>query len=343
MSLCKTIILLTMLILAAWLFLAGCGVDQSSNATLLGTLLETLPPDPAGLYAQAGSSQSTAQAAASTAQYFGSQLTATFQQHNWDATTTWSAANLTATQQSWSATATAESNQATSTAAAESDQATSTAAAQLAANATTAAATQVAFDVTATADYADARTYATAMAGQAASVDLGVKRDIMMNNVKAAAPWVVSALVLGLALFIGGRVARVRIIRTGQFGDKPLLLDLKDGVVTDPDLSIHPQTGTRLADVKRLPVPSAEAQAQAKMRDQMIDLGTRGTSPTDQYSQPSPRRRAAAGLMSAAAALPIQTQVTLLPSDQAEGMVRDVIPAIVRDATGVDIDEEDKK
>jgi hypothetical protein len=250
---------------------------------------------------------------------------------------------MTATQQSWSASATAESNQATSTAAAESDQATSTAAAQMAANATMAAATQVAFDVTATAAYADARTYATAMAGQAVSVDLGVRRDIMTNNVKAAAPWVVSALVLGLALFVAWRTSRVRIIRTGQFGDKPLLLDLKDGVVTDPDLSVHPQTGTRLADVKRLPGPSAEVQAQTKMRDQMIDLGTRGTSPTNQNSQQSPRQRAAAGLMSAAASLPIQTRVTLLPSDQAAGMVRDVIPAIVRDATGVDIDEEVKK
>ena len=47
--------------------------------------------------------------------------------------------------------------------------------------------------------------------------------------------------------------------------------------------------------------------------------------------------------MNAAEALPIQTRVTLLPPDQAAGMVRDVIPAIVRDATGVDIDEEVKK
>ena len=48
-------------------------------------------------------------------------------------------------------------------------------------------------------------------------------------------------------------------------------------------------------------------------------------------------------MVSSSAALPIQTRVTLLPSDQATGMVRDVIPAIVRDATGVDIDEESKK
>ena len=184
-------------------------------------------PDAALLYVQVGSSQSTAQAAASTAQYYGSQLTATFQQHDWDATATWSSANLLATQQSWNATATAESNQATSTAVA-----------QVAANATTAAATQVAFDVTATAAYADARTYATEMAGQAISVDLGVKRDIMTNNVKATAPWVVTALVLGLTLFIAWRTSG-RIIRTGQPGDKPLLFDLKDGVITDPDLAVN--------------------------------------------------------------------------------------------------------
>ena len=272
-----------LLIFAALLFLVGCGVDQSTYNTPLGTPMGTSTPDAALLYIQAGSSQSTAQAAASTAQYYGSQLTATFQQHDWDATATWSSANLLATQQTWNATATAESNQATSTAVA-----------QVAANATAAAATQVAFDVTATAAYADARTYATEMAGQAISVDLGVKRDIMTNNVKATAPWVVTALVLGLALFIAWRTSRVRIIRTGQPGDKPLLLDLKDGVVTDPDLAVNPQTGTRQADLKRLPAPTAEVQAQAKMRDQVLDLGTRGTSLANQNS---PRRRAAAGTM----------------------------------------------
>ena len=272
-----------LLIFAALLLLVGCGVDQSTYDTPLGTPMGTSTPDAALLYVQAGSSQSTAQAAASTAQYYGSQLTATFQQHDWDATATWSSANLLATQQSWNATATAES-----------DQATSTAVAQVAANATAAAATQVAFDVTATAAYAGARTYATEMAGQAISVDLGVKRDIMTNNVKATAPWVVTALVLGLALFIAWRTSRVRIIRTGQPGDKPLLLDLKDGVVTDPDLAVNPQTGTRQADLKRLPAPTAEVQAQAKMRDQILDLGTRGSSLTNQNS---PRRRAAAGMM----------------------------------------------
>ena len=240
----RTLVTSFLLIFAALLLLVGCGVDQSPYDTPLGTPMGTSTPDAALLYVQAGSSQSTAQAAASTAQYYGSQLTATFQQHDWDATATWSSANLLATQQAWNATATAESNQATSTAVA-----------QVAANATAAAATQVAFDVTATAAYADARTYATEMAGQAISVDLGVKRDIMTNNVKATAPWVVTALVLGLALFIAWRTSRVRIIRTGQPGDKPLLLDLKDGVITDPDLAVNPQTGTRQVDLKRLPAP----------------------------------------------------------------------------------------
>ena len=291
----RALIMSFLLIFAALLLLVGCGVDQSTYSTPLGTPMGTSTLDAALLYVQAGSSQSTAQSAASTAQYYGSQLTATFQQHDWDATATWSSANLLATQQSWNATATAES-----------DQATSTAVAQVAANATAAAATQVAFDVTATAAYADARTYATEMAGQAISVDLGVKRDIMTNNVKATAPWVVTALVLGLALFIAWRTSRVRIIRTGQPGDKPLLLDLKDGVITDPDLAVNPQTGTRQVDLRRLPAPSAEVQTQAKMRDQILDLGTRGTSLTNQNS---PRRPAAAGMMPGTQQAPAYTIV----------------------------------
>ena len=58
MSLRKTIILLPLLILAAWLVLAGCGEDQSPYATPLDTPMETSTPDPAQLYAQAGFSQS---------------------------------------------------------------------------------------------------------------------------------------------------------------------------------------------------------------------------------------------------------------------------------------------
>jgi len=300
----RVLVILLLLCFVALLLLVGCDGEPDPYDTSLGTPV----PDAAQLYVQAGSSQSTAQAAASTAQYFGSQLTATFQQHDWDATATWSTANMTATQQAWNSTATAESNEATSTAVDKSSQATSTAVALMAANATAAAATQVGFDVTATAAYADARTYATAMAGQAENVDLGVKRDIMTNNVKAAAPWVVTGLAFTLALFIAWRMSRVRIIRTGQPGDKPLFLDLKDGVVTDPDLAVNAQTGTRHADLALLPAPTPEVQAQAKARDQILDLGTRGTSPTGN-SLPSPRRRAAADMMNAQQQTPAYTIV----------------------------------
>ena len=320
--------LLFLLILAALLLLVSCGVDQPYSNMPLGTPMGTLTPDAVFLFAQAGSSQSTAQAAVSTAQYFSSQLTATAQQRDWDATATWSAANLTATQQSWNATATSDSNQATSTAAA-----------MIAANATSNAATQVSYDVTATSAFAEASTYATAMAGQAASVELGVKRDTITNQVKAFAPWVITFIAFALGVLLILRLTRFRIIPTGQPGDKPLLLDVVDGVATDMDLSVNPSQGLKRVD-KQLPAPSPEVQAQAKLRDQAVDLGTRGTGPGQEQNR---RRRAASG-MQQSAALPIPSRVTLLPSDQATGMVSDVIPAIVRDATGVTIDEEaDKK
>ena len=316
---------LFLLILAVLLLLVSCGVDQPSYDTPLGTPIGISTPDAILLYAQAGSSQSTAQAAVSTAQYFSSQLTATAQQRDWDATATWSAANLTATQQSWNATATSDSNQATSTAAA-----------MIAANATSNAATQVAYDVTATAAFSEASAYATAMAGQSASVELGVKRDTITNQVKAFAPWVITFIAFALGVLLILRLTRFRIIPTGQPGDKPLLLDVVDGVATDMDLSVNPSQGLKREDAKQLPAPSPEVQTQAKLRDQAVDLGTRGTNSSQNHNQ---RRRAAAGAMNSTA-LPISTRVTLLPSDQAAGMVGDVIPAIVRDATGVSLEDD---
>ena len=306
------------------LLLAGCEVESSYTAPL-ATPAGTSTPDPILLYAQAGSSQKTAQAAQGTADFFSSQLTATAQQHDWDATATWSTFNQTATQQTWNATVTADSLQATSTAAV-----------QAAATGTAGAATQAALDVTATADWAAGRTYATAMAGQAASVELGIRRETITNQIKAFAPWVVTLIAFALSVLLILRLTRFRVISTGQQGDKPLLLDVVDGVATDMDLSVNPSQGLKRVD-KQLPAPSPEVQAQAKMRDQAVDLGTRGTGPSQDQNR---HRRAAAGAMNSAA-LPIPTRVTLLPSNQASSMVGDVIPAIVRDATGVSFDDKE--
>ena len=54
------------------------------------------------------------------------------------------------------------------------------------------------------------QSYATAMAGEAISVELAVQRERMMNNVKAVVPWVflVSMFIVFLALAI--RWSRVR-------------------------------------------------------------------------------------------------------------------------------------
>lgn len=322
-------LLLLLLVIAALPALAGCNVETQGPRPL-GTLALASTPDPILLFAQADSSRSTADAAAATANFYGNQLTATVQQHAWNQTATWSSAYLTATQQSWSAAATAQS-----------DQATSTAQAQMSATSFAQAATQSALDATATALWANGRAHATAMAGQAESVQMAVERERMTNQVKAAAPWVVSLLVLALALAVVWRRTRIRVIPTGQPGDKPLLLDLVDGVVTDPDLSNNPQAGTRRADLRVLPAPSPEVQAQVKSRDQAVDLATRGIALPAGTTQ-HPRRKIAAEMMSAAQ-LPIQTSVTILPADRAAALVGDVIPAIVRDVTGMNLAEEEEQ
>ena len=270
-------------------------------------LAACVPPGTPDLYYRAGSSQATASAAVAAAQYYSSQVTATAQAYNW-----------VATERAWNATATADSIQATSTAAgiatAQTWQST---------------ATQRAFDVTATADAALGAAFATVQAGHAASVVLAVERETMTNQAQAVAPWAITIGAFVVAVIATLRWTRVRVISTGMPGDKPLLLDVVDGVVTDPDLSVNASSGIKREDLKLLRAPSPEIQAQAKMRDQMIDLTTRGA--------PDTARRKAAARIVANTPLPITTQVQVIEAAKALPMLQDVLPGIIRDAIDTDI------
>jgi hypothetical protein len=123
------------------------------------------------------------------------------------------------------------------------------------------------------------------------------------------------------------RWSRVRPVQRDERGDAPLLII--DGKVYDADRNPYP-----LLDVSgsRPQIPaliSPELQAPTTARDQMIDLATRGA-----LDAPSAERRRTAAEQVSVQAAP---QLTLLPPEQAQPWVQDVLPGIVRDAIEVDV------
>jgi len=306
------------LLLVLWL--AACSPSVPYSPPSLQTR------DPVQTFVDANSSQATAVAAVSTAEYYSSQLTATIEaQHTtateraWLVQATQQAAQITSTARAWEATTTADSIAATSTAA-------GTATAQ----AVQGTATQRAWDVTATADEASARTYATSMAGEAISVDLAVQRERMMNKVQAAVPWVALVSTLAALLILAIRWSGVRPIQRDARGDAPLLV--MNGKVYDADRNPYPLMD---ASGKKPQIPalvSPELQAPTTARDQMIDLATRGA-----LDAPVKTQRKALARQMAEQTLPALPQVTILPPEQAGPLLKDVLPGIVRDAIEADV------
>jgi len=193
-----------------------------------------------------------------------------------------------------------------------------------------AAATQRAADITATVESAAASAQATALHGQAVSVELAIERERMMNQVQAVAPWgaLISAFVFGL--FMAYRWSKVRPVQRDARGDAPLLVI--EGKVYDADRNPYP-----LADFsgKKPAIPALtppELQIPVTARDQMIDLATRGGQ-----GQSTPQRRAIAQKMAAQNILPPPVQIRILQPEQARPLLGDVIPGIVRDAIETDL------
>ena len=68
------------------------------------------------------------------------------------------------------------------------------------------------------------------------------------------------------------------------------------------------------------------------------------TRPTASYFIASfYRRRAGAKMLNNTNQLPTQTRIQILPAERAAALVGDVIPAIVRDVTGMDINDTEEK
>ena len=191
-------------------------------------------------------------------------------------------------------------------------------------------ATQRAADITATVDAAAASAQATALHGQAVSVELAVEREHMMNKVQAAAPWGALGVTFVFVLVVAFRWSKVRPIQRDARGDAPLLII--EGKVYDADRNPYP-----LVDLSG-PTPSIpaltapEMQAATTARDQMIDLATRGGQ-----GQATSQRKTIAQKMAAQNILPPPAQVRILQPEQARPLLGDVIPGIVRDAIETDL------
>jgi len=187
---------------------------------------------------------------------------------------------------------------------------------------------------TATVESAAASSQATALHGQAVSVELAVERERMMNKVQAVAPWATLVVAFVFVLVLAFRWSKVRPVQRDARGDAPLLVI--DGKIYDADRNPYP-----LVDLsgKKPQIPaltSPELQSATTARDQMIDLATRGI----QQGHTSPQRKAIAQKMATQNILPQPTQVRVIPPEQARPLLGDVIPGIVRDAIETDLNEQ---
>lgn len=184
---------------------------------------------------------------------------------------------------------------------------------------------------TGTVEAASAGAQATALYGQAVSVELGIERDRMMNQAQAIAPPVILLIVLVVALVMAWRWLSVRPVQRDTRGDAPLLVI--DGKVYDADRNPQPLldlSGKRPA-IPALTDPTLQAATTA--RDQLVDLATRG-----QPGPGRPPRKALAEQMGQQGQIAAPSQIRVLTPDQARPLLGDVIQGIVRDATETDLD-----
>ncbi len=279
--------------------------------------------NPIAAYLDANASQATAVSAVATAQFFGSELTATVETRNqvataqaWSLQSTQQAASILATEQSWNATITTGNAQATSVA----SQTASAAAVQ-------SAWTQRAVNITATTDSASAQAYATAEFARSKSVELGIERETMMNKTQAVVPWVGLIFTFALLMFVVFRWTRVRVIQRAPNGDAPLLLDIVDGVAFDADRHPSSTAGLMRRDLKQLPKYSSSEHLKVTSQDQLLDMASRGSRDAERKAFYAPT------LLEVGR----QPQLQVLDTIQARPLFQDVIPRLVEDAIEAEV------
>jgi len=143
----------------------------------------------------------------------------------------------------------------------------------------------------------------TAIAAESARNILELDRQRSSNQFKAMMPGLTFAFLAIVAVWevmAITRRERVRAIPRDARGDAPLLLDVLDGVVSDPDANPNYASGTRRLKapeddpLPQLPAITAERQDKVKQNDQLLDLATRGLPVQGNGSTQEERRRLAA-------------------------------------------------
>ena len=193
------------------------------------------------------------------------------------------------TKEAWSATATVNSDLTTATAAA---------------NATTeswsATATQAAWFSQATAETAGLQALQTAQAARSDMARMAAERQRTINQIQAAAPWVILAIVVPLVAYLAWQFGNVEALRRRAIprdprGDAPILIldDHGRRNVIDPDLFFGAAVSIGRNGRPEAPTLAApELQSAVKARDQAVDLVSRG------LPGQTPRQHALPGLTS---------------------------------------------
>jgi hypothetical protein len=279
------------------------------------------------------------------------EATATAEARRFEATATAEAVRFDATATAWAVEGEARRAAATATAIAQATQEARAAAAW----AGTATAEAVRFEQTATAQAGAIEATATATTHRAAReaaesaaaarrAELEAKREELVYPLKAYGPWALAfvALVLfvyGAIRLIGAAEVQARVIRRDARGDAPVLV-LRNAngrpVVYDPDRAFGPAAIID-ADVTMPALTEEGQQAAVTMRDQAVDLATRGLPRPDGRGgggQSQGQRRRAAGKLALTGAPP---QVKVIPPATVAGWLRDVRPQ----ALALTLDEDE--
>ena len=226
------------------------------------------------------------------------------------------------TQQAWSATATVNS-----------DLTTATAAANATAESWSATVTQAAWFSQATAETAGLQALQTAQAAQADMARLAAERQRTINQVQAAAPWVILAIVVPFVIYLAWQFGSVETLRRRAIprdprGDAPILILDNHGRrnVIDPDLFFGAAVSIGRNGRPEAPTLAApELQAPVKARDQAVDLVSRG------LPGQTTRRQTLPGLPQGQHKSTLET-VRMVEPDEVKDWLSDVLPRIQRQA-----------
>jgi hypothetical protein len=274
-------------------------------------------------------SQATAEAAQDAARFYGEQLTATAEAPIVHITET--AAAFQVQQQAGQAT--------------QMVQATQTA------GVATATAHQLAFSTTATAmqneaDLALSRKYAeqTAVANQVERDNLELERQAITNTFRALLSYlalIFAAVIIIVVVSQAVRNLRFRPIPRDARGDAIPLLDTVDAVVIDIDRNPNYASSTYRKDLPLLPPVTGERQDQVTLRDQLVDLATRGLP--DGKKDDKPRKQLAAAQINQPRLPSGKAEILVIPANQALPVIKDVIPQIMSDSIDAEIVQEGPK